>query len=166
MGWCKAAKNIMTVLARQVKLDFCDLGILAAERIKHEDTFYCPDHTRAFEKQKLEHIYKMLRAERVAELANTHEPYEIKESMMLYDELLRKKAKIIANDMFMTFSSNAVDQGVVGALKKNQEEDPVIKSKERVLQSPYLMMDFVWRIFMYGCIGLVFGLVGLKLCCG
>lgn len=86
--------------------------------------------------------------------------------MMLYDENLRKKAEIIANDMFLTVSSNAIDRRMIDALKKNQEEDPVIESKERVLQTPYLMMDFVWRIFTYGFIGLVFGLVGLKLCCG
>jgi hypothetical protein len=102
MGWFKTVKITANALVRQVKLDFHDLGILAVERIKHEDAFYCPDHTRAFEKQKFEHIYKMLRAERVTELANTHEPYEIKESMILYDELLRKKAKIIANNVFST----------------------------------------------------------------
>lgn len=62
MGWFKAIKSTMNALARQVKLDFCDLWILAVERIKHEDAFYCPDHSRAFEKQKLEHIYKMLKA--------------------------------------------------------------------------------------------------------
>ena len=79
--------------------------------------------------------------------------------MMLYDEHLRKKAEVIANDIFSTWIGEA-------ALKKNQEEDLIIETKERVLQTPYLMMDFVWRIFMYGFIGLVFGLVGLKLCCG
>lgn len=166
MGWFKAIKSTMNALARQVKLDFCDLWILAVERIKHEDAFYCPDHSRAFEKQKLEHIYKMLKAQRVAELASSHEPDEIRESMMLYDENLRKIAEIIANDMFLTVSSNAIDRRMIDALKKNQEEDPVIESKERVLQTPYLMADFVWRIFMYGFNGLVFGLVGLKLCFG
>ena len=159
MRWLQTEKEAMKTLAKQVELDFHDLRILAVERVKHEDAFYCPDHSRAFEKQKLEHIYKMLRAERAADLASTHEPDEIRESMMLYDEHLRKKAEIIANDMFSTWIGEA-------ALKKNQEEDPVIESKERVLQKPYLMMDFVWRIFMYGFIGLVFGLVGLKLCCG
>lgn len=155
----QTAKEAMKALAKQVKLDFHDLRILSVERVKHEDAFYCPDHSRAFEEQKLEHIYKMLRAERAVDLASTHEPNEIRESMMLYDELLRKKAKIIANDAFSTWIKEA-------ALKKNQEEDPVVESKERVLQTPYLMADFVWRIFTYGFIGLVFGLVGLKLCCG
>ena len=159
MRWLQTAKEAMKALAKQVKLDFHDLGILAVERVKHEDAFYYSDHSRAFEEQKFKHIYKMLRAERAADLASTHEPNEIRESMMLYDEHLRKKAKIIANDVFSTWIGEA-------ALKKNQEEDPVIESKDRVLQTPYLMADFVWRIFMYGFIGLVFGLVGLKICCG
>ena len=159
MRWPRIAKEAIKALAKQVKLDFHDLRILAVERVKHEDAFYCPDHSRAFEMQKLEHIYKMLMAERTADLASTHEPDEIRESMMLYDEHLRKKAKIIANDMFSTWIGEAT-------LKKNQEEDLDIESKERVLQTPYLMTDFIWRIFMYGFIGLVFGLVGLKLCCG
>lgn len=159
MRWLQTAKEDMKALAKQVKLDFHDLRILTVERVKHEDAFWCPDHTRAFEEQKVEHIYKMLMAERAADLANTHEPDESRESMMLYDEHLRKKAKIIANDMFSTWIGEA-------ALKKNQEEDPVIESRERVLQTPYLMMDLVCRIFMYGFIGLVFGLVGLKICYG
>lgn len=86
MSWCKIAKNAIKELVKQVKLDFHDLKILAIERVKHEDAFYCPDHIRAYEKQKLEHIYRMLRAERAADLVSTHEPDEIKESMMLYDE--------------------------------------------------------------------------------
>lgn len=159
MRWLQTAKEAMKELAKQVKLDFHDLRILAVERVKHEDAFYCPDYSTAFEKQKLEHIYKMLRAERAADLASTHEPDETRESMMLYDEHLRKKAKTIANDMFSPWIVEAT-------LKKNQEEDPVIETKERVLQSPYLAIDFVCRILIYGIIGFVFGLVGLKICCG
>ena len=159
MRWLKTAKEAMKVLSKQVNLDFHDLKILAVERVKHEDAFYCPDHSRAFEKQKLEHIYKMLRAERAADLASTHEPDEIRESMMLYDEHLRKKAEIIANDVFSTWIGEA-------ALKKNQEEDPIIETKERLLSGPYMIADFISRIFLYCIVGLAFGLIGLKICCG
>lgn len=158
MGWFKAAKNTMNALARQVKLDFCDLRILATERIKHEDAFYCPDHTRAFEKQKLEHIYKMLMAERAAVLASMHEPHEISESIELYDDWMKKKAKLIA--------SSGWPYDIEKALKSNQEKDPAIDTKERVLASLYATNDFISRIFLYCIVGLAFGLIGLKICCG
>jgi len=158
MRWLQTAKEAMKEFAKQVKLDFHDLRILAIERVKYEDAFYCPDHSRAFEKQKLEHIYKMLRAERAADLASTHEPDEIRESMMLYDDQLRKKANLIA--------SGDWSYDIEEALKSNQENDQVIDAKERVLSRPYMMADFIGRIFLYSMIGLTFGLIGLKICCG
>ena len=91
----------MTALAKQLNLYFCNLRTLASKTVKHEDAFRSPaDHKREFEKQKIEHIYEILKAEKEAELANTHEPDEIKESLMLQDEYLRKKAWIIAGDVF------------------------------------------------------------------
>lgn len=91
----------MTALAKQLNLYFCNLRTLAFKIVKHEDAFRSPaGHKREFEKQKIEHIYEILKAEKEAELANTHELDEIKESMMLQDEYLRKKAWIISGDVF------------------------------------------------------------------
>ena len=39
MRWLQTAKEAMKALAKQVKLDFYDLRILAVERVKHEDAF-------------------------------------------------------------------------------------------------------------------------------
>lgn len=158
MNWFYEIRNIVKVAIEQMKLDFHDLRVLAVERVKYEDAFECLDHTREFEKQQIEHIYKMLRAERATVLASTHEPHEISESMRLYDDQLRKKAKLI------TF--NCWSHDIEEALKNNQENDQVIDAKERILSRPYMTADFISRIFLYGMVGLAFGLIGLKICCG
>ena len=98
----------------------------------------------------------MLRAERLEELSSTHEPNEIRESMKLYDEMLLKKAKILANDFFWLGES---------MLKKNQEVDPLIETKERILHSPYMTTDFLCRILAYGLFAFFLLIGGLKICC-
>ena len=72
-----------------------------------------------------------------------------------YDEAKNEQAKIEARIV-----------EIEATLKNNQEKDPIIDVKDRVLARPYTLADFIGRMFLYGIIGLFFGLIGLKICYG
>lgn len=116
------------------------------------DDLFISDHSRAFETQRYEHVYRMLKLRRKADLTSTHEPEEIKSAMRLYEKILQQQAKMIVN-------RSLLDTKVQKFLKLKQDKDLVLRTKQRVFWCDKSI--FSTRVFMYVFIVCVIGFICL-----
>lgn len=109
------------------------------------DDLFISGHPKTFETQRYEHVYRMLKLRRKADLTSTHEPEEIKFAMRLYEKILQQQAKIIAN-------RSLLDTEIQKFLKLKRDKDLVLRTKQRI---------FSTRVFMYIFIVCVIGSICL-----
>ena len=108
------------------------------------------------EQQKIEHIYKMLRAMKFADIVRDHEKDEVRTTMAAYDKALRRSARLGAQ-MSLTQAD------LMSRYFAARDKDAVAEAKKRVFGGrPTNTADFFYRIVMYllaslGLLCLAFG---------
>lgn len=143
-------------IAKYIKRDFKDLVTILKHKFKDgryidpslymDRALYSNYQNSIVENQKIDHIYKMLRALKRQDLQTDHETDEIVESMKFYKDYLMQRARIIADTTFSPMHTKVEE-----AKNKARNLDPqLLAAMKRQFGELGAKVDFICRLFLYG----------------